>query len=254
MTPRQAAQRRALVALRSTRSPRRALRAARRPRPRGGLRPDRTTWTLGVLAAGAVGAFAAAEVGRVWRRGSAPVPAQADNVVGAAAMATRETAAIAIEGFRASPKRDRTLLNLLASFSGMVLFVRSTTGVIRWRGEFGPFRSVRAGGRHVHHFVPGIVVMMLAGGASILSKDESKDQWLAIPFGFGAGLTLDESALLLELEDVYWNEEGIVSVQITLAVSALLASLGLATRVLRRGERKLLPSLRSRAAGSVAAA
>jgi hypothetical protein len=218
----------------------------RRPPQRTGLRPDRKTWTLAALAVSAVGAFAAAEVGRVWRRGSAPVPAEADNVVEAAATATRETAAIALEGFRASPKRDRTLLNLLLSFSGMVLFVRSTTGVIHWRGEFGPFRSVRAGGRHVHHFVPGIVVMMISGGASILSKDESKDQWLAIPFGLGAGLTLDESALLLELEDVYWSEEGIVSVQISLGVSALLASLGLATRVLRRGERRLLPGLPSR--------
>jgi hypothetical protein len=217
-----------------------ALRQARGRAPARGLRPDRTTWTLGALALGAVGAFAAAEVGRVWRRGSAPVPAEADHLVEAAGTATRETMEIALEGFRVSPKRDRTLLNLLASFSGMVLFVRSTTGVIRWRGEFGPFRSVRAGGRHVHHFVPGIVVMMIAGGASILSKDEKKDQWLAIPFGLGAGLTLDESALLLELEDVYWSEEGIVSVQITLAVSALLASLGLALRILRRGEREVL--------------
>jgi hypothetical protein len=233
----------AALTRRGSRARRRAVATlTRRPAQAGGLRPDRTTWTLGVLAVGAVGTFAAAEVGRVWRRGSAPVPA-ADNVVEAAGTATRETMEIALEGFRVSPKRDRTLLNLLASFSGMVLFVRSTTGVIRWRGEFGPFRSVRAGGHHVHHFVPGIVVMMIAGGASLLSKDESKDQWLAIPFGLGAGLTLDESALLLELEDVYWSEEGIVSVQISLAVSALLASLGLALRILRRGEQRVLPSL-----------
>jgi hypothetical protein len=223
-----------------------AMKRTRSPVRRGGLRPDRTTWTLGALAVGAVGAFAAAEVGRVWRRGSAPVPAETDHIVEAAGTATRETVEIALEGFRVSPKRDRTLLNLLASFSGMVLFVRSTTGVIRWRGEFGPFRSVRAGGRHVHHFVPGIVVMMIAGGASLLSKDEQKDQWLAIPFGLGAGLTLDESALLLEFDDVYWSEEGIVSVQITLAVSALLASLGLALRILRRGEREVLSSVSTR--------
>jgi hypothetical protein len=223
-----------------------AMKRTRSPVRRGGLRPDRTTWTLGALAVGAVGAFAAAEVGRVWRRGSAPVPAETDHIVEAAGTATRETVEIALEGFRVSPKRDRTLLNLLASFSGMVLFVRSTTGVIRWRGEFGPFRSVRAGGRHVHHFVPGIVVIMIAGGASLLSKDEKKDQWLAIPFGLGAGLTLDESALLLEFDDVYWSEEGIVSVQITLAVSALLASLGLALRILRRGEREVLSSVSTR--------
>lgn len=204
---------------------------------------------LGVLAGGAVASFVAAEVGRVWKRGSAPVPAEADNVMEAAGTATRETMEIALEGFRVSPKRDRTLLNLLASFSGMVLFVRSTTGIIRWRGEFGPFRSVRAGGRHVHHFVPGIGLMMIAGGASILSKDETIDQWLAIPFGCGAGLTLDESALLLQLEDVYWSEEGIVSVQISLAAAALLASVGLASRIVRRGESSVLANA-STTAGS----
>src|SRR3712207_8437960 len=47
---------------------------------------------------------------------------------------------------------------------------------------------------------------------------------LAIPFGAGVALTLDESALLLELEDVYWTEEGVVSVQITLATIGLLAA------------------------------
>ena len=42
------------------------------------------------------------------------------------------------------------------------------------------------------------------------------------------GLTLDESALLLELDDVYWSEEGLLSVQITLAVTALLGAVALA--------------------------
>jgi hypothetical protein len=212
----------------------------RRRRRRAGLRADRKTLTLAVLAGGAVMSFIGAEVGRVWRRGSAPLPAEADSVVEAAATATRETMGIAIEGFRATPKRDRTLLNLLLSFAGMILFVRSTTGVIRWRGEFGPFRSVRAGGRHLHHYVPGITLAFVAGGISILSKNERLDQWLAIPFGLGVGLTLDESALLLELEDVYWSEEGIVSIQISLAAAALLASMGLAARVLRRGEGRVL--------------
>src|SRR3712207_7884376 len=48
--------------------------------------------------------------------------------------------------------------------------------------------------------------------------------------------TLFRSALLLELDDVYWTERGVVSVQITLAAIALLASLALTLRMLRRGE------------------
>jgi hypothetical protein len=53
-------------------------------------------------------------------------------------------------------------------------------------------------------------------------------------------LTLDESALLLKLDDVYWTEDGIVSVQISLAAVALLSALALALRLLRRGERVVL--------------
>ena len=65
-----------------------------------------------------------------------------------------------------------------------------------------------------------------------------------MPFGVGMGLTLDESALLLELDDVYWSREGLLSVQITLAVMAMLASAALGLRFLRRGERVVLESER----------
>jgi hypothetical protein len=54
------------------------------------------------------------------------------------------------------------------------------------------------------------------------------------------GLTLDESALLLELEDVYWSPEGILGVQISLAVAALIGTVGLGVRFIRRGERIVL--------------
>jgi hypothetical protein len=53
-------------------------------------------------------------------------------------------------------------------------------------------------------------------------------------------LTLDESALLLKLDDVYWTAEGILSVQITLATMAMLSALTLVLRVLHRGEREVL--------------
>ena len=54
------------------------------------------------------------------------------------------------------------------------------------------------------------------------------------------GLTLDESALLLEMEDVYWSPEGLLGVQITLATAALIAALALALRFTRRGEQIVL--------------
>ena len=129
---------------------------------------------------------------------------------------------------------------LLAAFSTTFGVARLSTWSIRRRGTLGPFRNLRVRDRHVHHFIPGIVMAFLAGGVSVASKNESLDAWLAVPFGAGVALTLDESALLLELDDVYWSEHGIVSVQITLTAMLMLSGLALALRLLRRGEAEVL--------------
>ena len=136
-----------------------------------------------------------------------------------------------------SPRARTRLFNLLSSFVGTFIAARGITYLLRNQPHVGPFRNVRVGRRHIHHFVPGIVIAFAAGAAAILTRDEDLEPKLAVPFGVGMGLTLDESALLLELEDVYWTREGLLSVQITLAVTALLASLALGLRFLRRGSR-----------------
>ena len=100
---------------------------------------------------------------------------------------------------------------------------------------------MRVGGRHIHHFVPGIVLAFVSGAVGLVTRDERVEPKLALAFGAGMGLTLDESALLLELEDVYWTREGLLGVQITLAVTALLGALALGLRFLRRGEQLVLP-------------
>ena len=203
-------------------------------------RSERLTLVMGVTAGALASALTAAELGRVWRRGRAPLPTETDDVLGAAEEAAVQTVEVVAEGYRASPTGETALLNLLLSFSLAFGFVRASTHIIRTRGAFGPFRDLHVGRRHIHHFVPGIVMAFLAGGASVVARNESWDNWLAIPFGVGAALTLDESALLLQLEDVYWNEEGVVSVQITLAAISLLAALGLGLRLLQRGEQRVL--------------
>ena len=109
----------------------------------------------------------------------------------------------------------------------------STWGI---RSGWWPFGNVRVGGRHVHHFIPGILLAFGSGGAALLSTDESLETTLAIPFGAGIGLTFDEAALLLELDDVYWTPEGLLSVQVSLGVSAALGATIIALRMLRRGE------------------
>lgn len=201
---------------------------------------DRRTLALGVGALVMAGSVAAGEVARVWRRGSAPLPSETADVLSAAEEAARQTVEVALTGYREASRGEGALLALLASFTVSFGAVRATTHLIRLRGSFGPMHNVRLGRRHIHHFVPGIVVAFLAGGASIVAHDERRDPWLAVPFGVGLALTLDESALLLELDDVYWTEEGLISVQITLGALGILSALVLVLRALRRGEDRVL--------------
>jgi hypothetical protein len=204
------------------------------------LAPGRGTLALGMGAALTVGAVLVGEIGRVWRRGSAPLPKDAPNLLLAAEEAVAETAQVARAGYLGVSSRENAMFNLLSSFVATFLSARGITYLLRQRRRVGPFRNVRLGRRHIHHFVPGIIVAFAAGAAAILTRDEDLEPRLAVPFGVGMGLTLDESALLLELEDVYWSREGLLSVQITLAVMALLASVALGLRFLRRGERIVL--------------
>jgi hypothetical protein len=146
----------------------------------------------------------------------------------------RDTAAVLREGYRAGTANEAALLNLFLGFVGTFGATRAITALIH--ADIGPLRDIKVGSRHIHHFVPGIALSLLAGGASIVLRHEGSDRWLAWPFGAGAALVLDEAALLLELEDVYWSEEGVVSVQAVLGTVAVLASMTLTVRLLRRGE------------------
>ena len=193
------------------------------------------------MAAAALAAVVAGEVGRVWRRGSAPLPSEAPNLLLAAEEAVAETAQVARAGYAEVSTRENATFNLLTSFVATFISARAITYLLRSQPRVGPFRNLRVGRRHIHHFVPGIVIAFGSGAAAILTRDEDLEPKLAVPFGVGMGLTLDESALLLELDDVYWTSEGLLSVQVTLAVTALLASLALGLRFLRRGEQAVLP-------------
>ena len=211
-----------------------------RRRRRRALAPGRGTLALGAAATAAVGAVVLGELRRVWRRGSASALREGDHPLLAAEEAVAETARVAFEGYREVSTRENTMFNLLASFASTFILVRSVTYVLRRHGTVGPFRNLRVGRKHIHHYIPGIGIAFAAGTAAIVTRDERLEAILAIPFGVGMGLTLDESALLLELEDVYWTEEGLLSVQITLTVIAVLGALALALRFLREGEQVVL--------------
>jgi hypothetical protein len=195
----------------------------RRRRP---LSPGRGTLLLGALASATLATVIAAEVRRARKSGSAE--------------AVTDAARVAREGYRDVPTRENSMFNLLTSFTTTFLVVRTVTYALRTRRTVGPFRNLRVGRRHIHHYVPGIVIALVSGAAGIVTRDEHLEPILAVPFGIGMGLTLDESALLLELEDVYWTREGLLSVQITLTVVAMLGALALGLRFLRRGEELVL--------------
>jgi hypothetical protein len=198
---------------------------------------------IAALAFATAGGALAVEYGRIWRRGSAPLPSETQDLIAAAETAAEETVEAAVVGYQDAPSRQNAVFNLLASFVVAFGAARGITTLLRSRSRVGPFRNLRVGRRHIHHFVPGIAIAFAAGGAAIVSTDERHEPLLAIPFGVGMGLTLDESALLLELDDVYWTEEGVLSVQITLAVIALIGALTLGLRFVRRGEGIVLDEL-----------
>lgn len=202
-------------------------------------RPTSIEW-LTASAVGITAAVVASEYFSVWRRGRAPLPSETDDVPAAAVEAAVETAEVAATGYRLSPTRENAALNLLLSYAITAGLVRVSTYSIRTRGSFGPFRNRAIRGRHIHHFIPGIALAFVAGGVSVVTRNESVDPWLAIPMGAGFALTLDEAALLVELEDVYWSEEGILSVQVTLGTLSLLGATMLGARAFRRGEEKVL--------------
>ncbi|MFJ7265780.1 hypothetical protein ACIQV3_03785 [Streptomyces sp. NPDC099050] len=114
------------------------------------------------------------------------------------------------------------LLLALVSFVLSFLVTRVITRMIR--AGRGPFKNVTPGGMHIHHVVPGVILVIIGGFGAIGSARHSFGAGLsAVIFGLGAGLVLDEFALILHLDDVYWSEQGRKSVEIVVLTAAIVA-------------------------------
>jgi hypothetical protein len=111
------------------------------------------------------------------------------------------------------------------AFLMLVAFILTYAGT-RFYTRMGRKRgwgSGSVGGVHLHHLVPGVVMSLAAGGLVIAFEPGGIGLGLlAVVFGAGAALTLDEFALLLHLDDVYWTEEGRLSIDACLAAVAFL--------------------------------
>ena len=220
-------------------APRRlAERARRRARARtrwGWARSERATVALAAVAIGSAATVFAGQYGRMLARRAEErdVGGLAESAPAAAAV---DTVNVAVEGYQAAPRSETVLLNLLSGFLGAFAVVRLSTWGIRSR--WWPMGNVRVGGHHIHHFVPGIVIAFGAGTGALLTDNDALEDRLALPMGVGMGLTFDEAALLLDLRDVYWTREGLLSVQLSFGLSAILGAAILTMRMLRRGERR----------------
>jgi hypothetical protein len=218
----------------SRRLPTRLTRRAKARTRFGWARSERATVGLAAIALGGAGAVLAGQFGRMLRRRSHE-HVDGDGLVEAAPAAALDTVGVAVSGYAAASRSETVLFNLLAGFLASFALVRISTWGIRDR--WGPFRNVSLGGRHIHHFVPGIVIAFASGTTALLTDDEVLEERLAVTTGIGMGLTFDEAALLLDLRDVYWTRQGLLSVQLSLGATAILSIAILTQRILRRGER-----------------
>jgi len=218
----------------SRRLPTRLSRRAKARTRFGWARSERATVALATVALGGVGAVLAGQYGRMLQRRAHE--SNGDGLVEAAPVAARDTVGVAVSGYADAPRSETVLFNLLAGFLGSFALVRLSTWGIR--DEWWPFQNVSLGGRHIHHFVPGIAITFASGTTALLTDDETLEERLAVTTGIGMGLTFDEAALLLDLRDVYWTRQGLLSVQLSLGATAILSIAILTQRILRRGEHR----------------
>ncbi len=120
---------------------------------------------------------------------------------------------------------------VLAGFVLSFAFIRMSTRLMRSpRVPWWPGSVVSDSGVHLHHLVFGIVTMMVAGALGFVALGDSPyAEICAFFFGIGAGLTIDEFALWVYLDDVYWAEQGRSSIDamVIAAAGMLLVLLGL---------------------------
>jgi hypothetical protein len=143
------------------------------------------------------------------------------------------------------PERPHRRL-LLASVSFFITFLGVRLLVASITHHIGPFGYVQMGGRHIHHLVWGILLLLLTGYATLVEAGTGAtklsifiSRLLSIGYGVGAALTLDEFALWLDLDPLaYWSRQGRLSIDAVVLFGTLLAIGTWGAPLLRRIERK----------------
>ena len=128
------------------------------------------------------------------------------------------------------PDRPRRRL-FVASVSFFLTFAGVRAVVFAVLRNIPPFHFIDHGGRHIHHLVFGIIILLLVGygwlvdiGTGVDDSSILLSRLMSILYGIGAALTLDEFALWLNLKDVYWSPEGRSSIDAIILFGAFLAA------------------------------
>lgn len=140
----------------------------------------------------------------------------------------------AMEVYRRAFRDTRRERLFLSSVSFFTTFAATRTITHAIRDGVGPFRNLSAGGRHLHHLVFGIAGLLGSGYLWLIHVEQNRagegDDALAkfnsVLYGGASALTLDEFALWLDLEDVYWSKQGRASVDAVFLFGGIL-SIGL---------------------------
>ena len=126
------------------------------------------------------------------------------------------------------PDRPQRRL-FLASVAFFLTFAGVRLVTYSNRHHLGPLHDIYFRGRHIHHLVWGILILLLVGYGWLVEAGSGDKQTsvfagrlLSLLYGAGAALTLDEFALWLNLEDVYWAREGRASIDAVVLFGALL--------------------------------
>ena len=132
------------------------------------------------------------------------------------------------------------MFTILISFEATLLITRFVTHFLRYSDVSG----IQIGSVHIHHLVPGIILLLISGLIGIgFPKMQKVNRIATVLFGIGAALTLDEFALWLNLKDVYWEKQGRESIDAVIIFSVLVALIILISlaRRTRRWRRILQP-------------
>ena len=119
---------------------------------------------------------------------------------------------------------EQAVFLVLVGFIGSFAFIRMSTRIIRSESvSWWPGNIESESGLHLHHLVFGIVTMMIAGTLGFVADGRTPfTEICALGFGIGVGLTIDEFALWVHLEDVYWADEGRSSIDATVIAASLM--------------------------------